>query len=266
MDGPWRQLYATPTGPAAPAAAQGPTEEDIQRCFPIRRHPDHPAQPFDATVLLYPSKFADWAKTHKDASALLEFVSSPNAAADFYNSVGYLREYGNTQAHRETCEYWMPIGCIDNIIRSHSGSQFVADRRFLVDQLLRMMRVQQGRLLDEYAFQVLQVEIEGQACFFWRANQPYGKFQYWATSEPHARRQEKRQDWHQRNAGTSYPYQDVRMKAQGQGPSGATLPPPPPAPKMGDAWAGWTPQTPPGHWGGGGPGHSRRGAWGSPQW
>ena len=59
-------------------------------------------QPFDATVLMRPEKFATWAQTHKEDAALLEFVTSPGAATEFYNSVGYLREYGNTKAHKET--------------------------------------------------------------------------------------------------------------------------------------------------------------------
>ena len=174
--------------------------------------------------------------------------------------MGYLRDYGNSQAQHGTCEYWMPIGWIDGIIRAHTCAQFVADRAWLVDRMLRQMRVQNGILFDHFAFQVLQVDIEGQPCYFWRSNQPYSKFLHWTTDAAHARRQAKRQEWQQRNAPATYPYQDVRTKATNQGAGGAALPPPPPPP-VADAWAGYAPQQPPGHWGGG-TGRTWSGGWG----
>ena len=79
-----------------------------------------------------------------------------------------------------------PLGWIDGIIRAHRGTQFVADRAWLLDRMLRQMRVKDGVLLDQFAFQVLQVDIEGQPCYFWRANQPYSKFLHWTTDEAHA--------------------------------------------------------------------------------
>ena len=144
---------------------------------------------------MHPESFANWAKDHLSDSALLEFPTSEGAAKEFYQSVGHLREYGNLKGHAGTCEFWMPIGWIDGIIRKHLGTQFVGDRAFIVKQLFRTMRVTQGVLQDEFAFQVLCIELDGQHRYFWRANQPYGKFQHWQTPEAHAQRRQRRQDW-----------------------------------------------------------------------
>ena len=173
--------------------------------------------------------------------------------------MGYLRDYGNSQAHKGTCEFWMPLGWIDSIIRAHRGSQFVADRSWLLYRMLRQMRIRDSVLLDEFAFQVLQVDIEGQPCYFWHANQKHSKLVHWTTGEAHARRQAKRQDWQQRHSVT-YPYQDYRTRTAAQGAGDPALPPPPPAPTV-DAWAGYSAHKPPGQWGSGS-GRKWSGGWG----
>ena len=210
---------------------------------------------------MQPERFATWAKEYLTESALLSFPTSDGAVQEFYQCVGHLREYGNTTAHYGTCEFWMPIGWIDGIIRKHLGSQFVADRAFLVNQLLRTMRVSKGMLQDEYAFQVLQVELDGQNRFFWRANQPYGKFQHWLTAEAHAQRQQRRQEWYARHQALAaqQPVRDIRVAhAAGQLQQGGRLPTPPPAPPRGDAQQWWgSPSTD----------HQRpEPAWASPTW
>ena len=244
QDGPWRHMFETDPWDAAQVTPSPAPAPDLEAYFPVRRHPEHGAEAFGPEVLRYPEAFASWAKNHLADSALLDFVSSDGAQKEFFQSVGHLREYGNIKGHADTCEFWMPIGWIDSIVRKHTGTQFVGDRSFLLSQLLRTMRVTNGMLQEEYAFQVLCIELEGQPRYFWRANQAHGRFLYWQTPEAQANRRQKRSDWYHRSqaqAALQAPRDARQPYGSGRWQHGNRVPPPPPAPPRADSQQ-WQPR------------------------
>ena len=120
------------------------------------------------------------------------------AGGDFdgfvFQYTGYLREYFNHQSYKDCCEFWAPLGAIDDILSQKVGHQVVVERDSLVHWLLNAIRVEDGVASDQYAFQVLEIGYKDQALIFWRTNQPKGKFlrcsdPSWQRTQDEKRRQ-----------------------------------------------------------------------------
>ena len=109
--------------------------------------------------------------------------------------VGYLREFYNHQGYQDCCEYWAPLGSIDTILSQKLKQQITVDRETLAHWLLNVFRIEDGVSTTQYAFRVLEVPHGDLACYFWRTNQPKGKFLHcgdpdWQKQQEDRRRQQ----------------------------------------------------------------------------
>ena len=109
--------------------------------------------------------------------------------------VGYLREYFNHLSYQDCCEYWGPLCAIDEILSQKLKQQITIDRDTLAHWLLNVFRIEEGVSTDQYAFQVLEVPHGDSVLYFWRTNQPKGKFLHcgdpdWQKQQDDRRRQQ----------------------------------------------------------------------------
>ena len=126
--------------------------------------------------------FTDWMdKTHRRAMLETPLVAgTPLEGKEFHkfvaNHVGYLREYYTHNGCNDCCEYWAPLDTVDEILGLKTRETVVVDRRMLAQWLLHAVRIEDGVQSDQYAFQLLEMQHQGQALYYWRVNQPKGKF------------------------------------------------------------------------------------------
>ena len=89
-----------------------------------------------------------------------------------------------------------PLGVIDDIFSQKTKQAIAIDRGTLAHWLLHACRIEDGVYTDQYAFQVLEVKHEDDALYFWRTNQPKGKFlrcgdPEWQKTQDDRRRQQR---------------------------------------------------------------------------
>ena len=87
------------------------------------------------------------------------------------------------------------MGSFDAILSQKLKQDITVERESLVHWLLNVFRVEDGVSTTQYAFQVLEVPHGDVSCYFWRTNQPKGKFLHcgdpdWKKQQEDRRRQQ----------------------------------------------------------------------------
>ena len=220
-----------------------PLQEEDDPAFPLRvAEIGTTPVPMGVSFIKDLPGFTSWMTTDLPR-ATLETPASGNiiGGRDFHTlahpHVGYLREYFNHQGYQDCFEYWAPVGLFDSILGLKLKRDITVDRESLVHWLLNVFRMEDGLSSTQFAFQVLEVPHGDLSCWFWRTNQPKGKFVHcddpeWRKQQDERRRQQsanRAKDYQgrqqQSDAWSSYRERSGRNSGYGWGSGGAQAPP-----------------------------------------
>ena len=196
----FQTFFQPPLGPS-------PCIEEDDPHFPLRMgQVGTIPMPFGLDIIQDMSAFNQWVDSNYQ-QAVWEVPAEAGAVGDkefiatVKPHVGYLREYYNHKAFEGCCEYWAPLGTIEEILSQKLNREVRFNRPHLVNWLLNVLRVENDCTTEQYCFQVLCFTREGTPLAYWRVNQLKGKFLLCSDPQWQQKQDQKRKAQYQQRAG-----------------------------------------------------------------
>ena len=86
-----------------------------------------------------------------------------------------------------------PLGAVEHILKGKLKG--LVDRDHLCRWMKRAVAIEGGVVTDKYAFNILEIDDNGEHMVFWRSNEAMGAFKTYASEEWQATRQQKKAEY-----------------------------------------------------------------------